>query len=640
MPPHPAALTTRRRRRQLRMLGVTAAAAAGWMASGLPFAAAAPTAAAGDMDTEIITLTGATGEPTAAASGEEAADAAALRNAPDAAAAGWSARVDVDDGTQAVALSWTDAPTGEVEVRGHGDDGWSGWIHLHADPDERPDGAERDSGGMAWFGDPGVDEVEVRVESGALVDLELQSMRYEAPEGAAVPAAAATTSAAAQPTILPRSSYTNQGWVYGNSGCGSGPKQAADGIAFAAVHHTVNSNTYSASDVPAMLAAIYAYHTGTNGWCDTGYNFLVDRFGRIWEGRSGGIDKAIVGGHASGFNTGSVGVAFLGQYEPGVSPSAIEPTAASVDAASALIGWKLGLHGVDPTSSVRVTSGGSNKWSAGTQVTLSRVSGHRDLGYTACPGLNLYEQLPAIRLKAKAAQDGPTTTTTTTTPPPPPQFAPFGSASELVTQQYRDVLKRAPSASDLSYWTARVGSSWTPGKFVAHLTDSTEADNRVHAVTRLYRAYFLRNPDHGGFTYWMNRRGEGRTIASISHSFASSSEFRNRYGDLSNSAFVDRVYRNVLDRPADSGGLAYWTGRLAAGVPRGQVMASFSQSSEYTAQTRSGSYVVSLFESMLLKAPPADVYVLFEAALSNGSTTLGAEATYVFESAEYAARFG
>lgn len=626
-------------RRRSALTAILAIAAMAPAFANIPFAFATPVRPAGVMSTTTVTLTDQSGDLNAAASGVTALGVEAHRDSAGDALPGWTAAVDVENGTQAVALSWTDAPEGSVEVRAMGRHGWTDWEAMAADDEERPDNAERDSAGMLWFGSEGIDTVEVRVLAGDLVDLELQSMRYQSPLEDPAAGYRASTSAAPTPTIVPRSTYTSGGWVASNPGCGSGPTEASGGLKFAVVHHTVNSNNYSASDVPAMLAAIYAYHTGTNGWCDTGYNFIVDRFGRVWEGRSGGAAKAIVGGHAAGFNTGSTGVAFLGQYEPGVSPSAAPPSAAALDASSALIGWKLGLHGVDPTGQVTVTSGGSNKWPAGRVVTIPRVLGHRDVGYTACPGLNLYDQLPAIRLKAKAAQDGPSTTTTTTTPPPPSQYAPFDSASALVTQQYRDVLKRAPSSSDLSYWTARVGSSWTPGKFVAHLTDSTEADSRVHAVTRLYRAYFLRNPDHGGFTYWMNRRGDGRTIASISHSFATSSEFTNRYGSLSNSAFVDRVYRNVLGRPADSGGLAYWTGRLAAGVPRGQVMASFSQSSEYIAQTRNGSYVVSLFESMLLKAPPADVYTLFEAALSNGSTTLGAEATYVFDSAEYAARF-
>jgi hypothetical protein len=405
----------------------------------------------------------------------------------------------------------------------------------------------------------------------------------------------------------------------------------------------VNSNTYAASDVPAMLASIYAYHTGTNGWCDTGYNFIVDRFGRIWEGRSGGIAKATIGGHAQGFNTGSVGVSLLGQFEPGASPTAATPSTAMVAAASKVIGWKLGLSGIDPTGTVSVTSGGSNKWPAGTVVKLNRVIGHRDVGQTACPGANAYAQLPTIRQQAKAAQNGggttTTTPTTTTTAPPPAALAPFYSAGQLVTQQYKDVLRRNPSADDVAYWSARVGDSWSPGQFIAHLEASSEADDRVHAVTRLYRAYFLRNPDHNGLTYWLNRRGEGRTIASISQSFATSSEFKSRYGSLSNAAFVDRVYRNVLGRPADSGGTTYWVSRLNGGTPRGQVMANFSQSSEYRRATDPGVRVVGTYEAMLRRAPASDQYALYEAGIRTGATSLTNLASYLFDTSEYATRF-
>jgi uncharacterized protein with LGFP repeats len=442
---------------------------------------------------------------------------------------------------------------------------------------------------------------------------------------------------------MPRSSYTSKGWKSSNPGCADGPVAASGGIKFAAVHHTVNSNTYAASDVPAMLASIYTYHTGTNGWCDTGYNFIVDRFGRAWEGRSGGITKAIVGGHAQGFNAGSVGVSLLGQFEPSASPTAAQPSSAMVAATSKLIGWKLGLYGIDPTGTVSVTSGGSNKWPAGRIVTLDRVIGHRDVGYTACPGANVYNQLPAIRTAAKAAQRGGTTTPTTpTTPitaPPPAALAPFFTANQLVAQQYRDVLRRSASAGDLTYWSSRVGSSWSPGQFIAHLEASTEADNRVHAVTRLYRAYFLRNPDHSGLTYWLNRRGEGQTLASISQSFATSSEFKNRYGSLSNAAFVDRVYRNVLGRPADQGGTTYWKSRLDRGTSRGQVMANFSQSTEYRSKTDAGVRVVGTYAAMLRRAPASDQYAMYEAGVRTGSTSLTYLANYLFDSAEYQRRF-
>lgn len=633
-PPDP----TRRLRRRRRLLAVIPAGLLTW--TGMVAIPGAPTSAKpGTMHTEILTLTG----PTGSARGTSAGAGAGA--GPDAAGPGWSTTVDVDAGTQAVAASWTGAPTGAVDVRGRTADGWTAWTTLEANPDEAPDDATRDAGGMAWWGSPGVDEVELKVVDGDLHDLQIQPMRYEAPSGGSGLVTAAAGASAAQPDIQPRSSWTSKGWVSGNSGCASGPVSASGGIKFAVIHHTVNSNTYAASDVPAMLASIYAYHTGTNGWCDIAYNFIVDRFGRIWEGRSGGITKPIVGGHAQGFNTGSMGVSFLGQFEPGASPTAAQPTDAAVDAAGRLIGWKLGLGGIDPTGTVTVTSGGSNRWPSGTVLTIPRIIGHRDVGYTACPGQNLYDRLSDIRAVAKDAQGGsPTTTTTaptttTTTPPPPSQYAPFDNASTLVTQQYRDLLRRNPSDSDLSFWNARAGTTWPPGQFVAQLATSSEADDRVDAVIRLYEAYFLRNPDHGGLTYWLNRRGEGRTLVSISNSFAVSSEFTRRYGSLTNAEFVDRVYQNVMGRPADAGGLAYWAARLDGGTSRGQVMANFSQSSEYVRKTDAGVHVVAVIEGMLQRAPEPDVYALFTAGLENGATSVTALATYVWDGAEYQARF-
>ena len=68
------------------------------------------------------------------------------------------------------------------------------------------------------------------------------------------------------------------------------------------VHHTVNANDYTRDEVPGILRSIYAYHTQSRGWSDVGYNFLVDRFGRIWEGRYGGVDRPVVGAHTLGYN--------------------------------------------------------------------------------------------------------------------------------------------------------------------------------------------------------------------------------------------------------------------------------------------------------------------------------------------------
>ena len=328
-----ASTSNLQRRRKRRVLGTVGGGLLAWgVLAGLPLSASP--AKAGTMHTEIVTLTGTDGVATVAAAGQTSAarTSSAERTVPDAAGPGWSAHLDVDDGTQAVASSWLDAPDGAVEVRGLAAGTWTDWTRLEAEEGEGPDRSERDTGGMAWFGSDGVDEVEVRVVAGQLHDLQVQPMRYDAPSASGILSTPTAGAAAAQPTIIPRTTYTSKGWATANSGCASGPQTASGGVKFAVVHHTVNSNTYAASDVPALLASIYTYHTGTNGWCDIAYNFVVDRFGRIWEGRSGGVEKAIIGGHAQGFNTGSMGVSFLGQFEPGASPTAADPSAAAVRA--------------------------------------------------------------------------------------------------------------------------------------------------------------------------------------------------------------------------------------------------------------------------------------------------------------------
>ncbi len=86
------------------------------------------------------------------------------------------------------------------------------------------------------------------------------------------------------------------------------------------VHHTVNANSYSVADVPAVMRGIYAYHVKSNGWSDIGYNFLIDRFGRTWEGRYGGITRAVIGAHTGGFNTDTFAASLLGTYSTTAPP--------------------------------------------------------------------------------------------------------------------------------------------------------------------------------------------------------------------------------------------------------------------------------------------------------------------------------
>jgi len=164
----------------------------------------------------------------------------------------------------------------------------------------------------------------------------------------------------------------------------------ADTVRFAVVHHTVGSNSYSRAQSASIVRGIERYHVLANGWDDIGYNFLVDKYGQIFEGRWGGVDRNVVGAHAQGFNQGSVGVALMGTYDS----TSITPAARA--ALIRLLAWRLDVAHVDPLSTFSWRSTGNPKFPAGRMVTLRTISGHRDTGYTSCPGSRLYSELPSI----------------------------------------------------------------------------------------------------------------------------------------------------------------------------------------------------------------------------------------------------
>jgi hypothetical protein len=169
-----------------------------------------------------------------------------------------------------------------------------------------------------------------------------------------------------------------------------GTPSYADALRFSLVHHTAGASGSSPAQAAAIVRGIETYHVKANGWNDIGYNFLVDRWGNVYEGRYGGVDKPVIGAHALGFNTGSVGVAMIGTF------SSVPPPTAQLTALERLLAWRLDLAHVDPAATVIVTSGGNSKFSAGTQVALRGVSGHRDTGPTSCPGNALYALLASV----------------------------------------------------------------------------------------------------------------------------------------------------------------------------------------------------------------------------------------------------
>ena len=122
------------------------------------------------------------------------------------------------------------------------------------------------------------------------------------------------------------------------------PPSYAPSVQFAVVHHTAGTNSYTASQSAAIVRGIEIYHVKGNGWNDIGYNFLVDKYGQVFEGRYGGVDRHVIGAHAEGFNTGSVGVAVLGSYGSSAPPKVARTALAN------LLAWRLDIAHVDPTS--------------------------------------------------------------------------------------------------------------------------------------------------------------------------------------------------------------------------------------------------------------------------------------------------
>lgn len=335
----------------------------------------------------------------------------------------------------------------QVRTRAAGTGTWSGWqdVETHnadhaADPDtsERASGRVRGATAPLWVGDSDGVELRVRSEpddpaadsagqtpgarnlpaapplpSGLRLELVDPGEDGAPPHGAAADSprtgglnagASALTEAElteqrqAKPYVGPRPGIvTRRGWG-ANEGLRESGFRYTKKVKAAFVHHTASGNNYRCSQVPSLIRSIYRYHVKSMGWRDIGYNFLIDKCGKIYEGRAGGVAKPVLGAHTLGFNSNSMGIAVLGSY------GATKPSKSAVKAIARLTAWKLGLHGVNPKGKTYLTSAGSNLHRKGKKVRLNVISGHRDGFKTECPGRKLYGKLGSARSKAAGYQ--------------------------------------------------------------------------------------------------------------------------------------------------------------------------------------------------------------------------------------------
>ncbi|MFJ6214597.1 peptidoglycan recognition protein [Streptomyces sp. NPDC092296] len=284
---------------------------------------------------------------------------------------------------------------------------WSGWLQVSGGSDDAPDigSTERAApgarGGTAplWAGPS--DGVQVRVLPG----------RSPLPTGLRVDLVdpGTGTQSSVEPRVLPevgpgplgrrltRREYTadrpaivtRAGWKADESLIKGSTPEYTGTVKVVFVHHTATGNDYDCAEADALIRSIYRYHVQSNGWRDIGYNFLVDKCGTLYEGRSGGVARPVMGAHTLGFNSDSTGIAALGTFSDGETPVKM------LEAIARLAAWKLGLGGRDPLGSAVLGS---------KQTTLRAISGHRDALATQCPGNALYAELPQIRSEAAELQ--------------------------------------------------------------------------------------------------------------------------------------------------------------------------------------------------------------------------------------------
>ncbi|MCX5382082.1 N-acetylmuramoyl-L-alanine amidase [Streptomyces sp. NBC_00083] len=222
----------------------------------------------------------------------------------------------------------------------------------------------------------------------------LPALDEAATQAEAAEAAGSDEAGLARPYVGPRPRIiTRKGW-------GADERLRERGFVYtrsvkvAFVHHTASGNGYSCAQSASVLRSIYRFHVKSSGWRDIGYNFAVDKCGNIFEGRAGGVTKAVLGAHTLGFNTDSTGIAVLGTY------NRVNPSAAALKAVEQLAAWKLGLYGVNPRGKSTLVSGGGNRYRKGRSVKFNAIAGHRDGFATDCPGARLYSRLGTARVTA------------------------------------------------------------------------------------------------------------------------------------------------------------------------------------------------------------------------------------------------
>jgi hypothetical protein len=202
--------------------------------------------------------------------------------------------------------------------------------------------------------------------------------------------------------IRPRSAWASTDLV-------PGPLLEEHDVRFLLVHHTATPSDYRQDEVADTIRQIFHFHTGPEKrWPDVCYNFLIDRYGTVWEARSGSISRAITADATGGSQGFAQLVCLIGDF------TSVMPTDEALSTLAHVLAWLADRHGVDtsPHAQVSFESRGSNRWPTGSIVTTATIAGHRDVSSTACPGDTFYpfvrDSLAEVVTKQRTRSTAPT----------------------------------------------------------------------------------------------------------------------------------------------------------------------------------------------------------------------------------------
>ncbi len=165
------------------------------------------------------------------------------------------------------------------------------------------------------------------------------------------------------------------------------------------------------------------------------------------------------------------------------------------------------------------------------------------------------------------------------------------TAATFIHNLYRELLGREPDAAGQAFWinvffqadTGGTNAAAAQQKVVAGFLDSTEY--REHVIAHIYTDFLRRAADSNDLAFWNSQMAAGvdekTVLADIigSYEYYAYAQGAGAHPDNTASeaeAWVGALYRDLLGRTADQGGLEFWTQQASAhDTPSGRAAIAF-----------------------------------------------------------------